>query len=81
MCGQTENTLHFLRHCPLFVQFKATLYRDILRDTNINLLLIPPNDFVKLLLYGDPNLDDEINDKILKNSIKYIDSTGRLTHF
>ena len=78
ICGQTENTLHFFRHCPLFVQFKAILYRDILNYTNINLLSVPPDDFVKLLLYGDPSLGDEVNDKILKSTIKYIANTERL---
>ena len=73
----TEDILHFLRYCPLRVSQKRKLYRDILRDTNVNLLLVPETDFVRLLLYGDSNFTDEINNKLLKHCSDFIEATQR----
>ena len=81
-CGKAaENILHFLRYCPLRLQQKKVLYRDILIETKINLLSVPEVDFVRLLLYGDSKFSDRINEKLLQHCMKFIESTGRFNHF
>ena len=81
-CGEaSESILHFLRFCPLRVSQKRILYRNILLDTKINLLLDPESDFVRLLLYGDPKFNDSINDKLLKHCSAFIEATERFDIF
>ena len=81
-CGEaSESILHFLRFCPLRVSQKRILYRNILLDTNINLLLVPESDFVRLLLYGNPKFNDSINDKLLKHCSTFIEATKRFDIF
>ena len=76
-----ETTLHYLRKCRFFHAYRQVLCRNILFETNINLLLVPENDFVRLLLYGDPSLSEIKNGRILWNVSKFIDETERLAKF
>ena len=67
-CGLVEDTGHFLLYCPLYLNHRD----DMLRSINH---LCQPS--LNILLYGDPNLNDNDNKQIFLSVQKYILNTKR----
>ena len=62
-CGSIENTHHFFFKCP----FYNIVRNDLLHKVS-TLLEVP----LKLLLYGNPNLSNDLNTRIFESVHKYI---------
>ena len=79
-CNQTaEDTRHFLFECPLFTNDRVILAVDVIsiliRENHLELA----ND-IELYLYGNKNLTNASNKKILQSVIKYIKTTNRFSN-
>ena len=77
-CGTAaESTQHFFFHCPIFDTHRDKLLEDInpfIRQLNLN-----PEDFVKLLLYGNDSLAIHENKAILEATLTFINNSGRFS--
>ena len=79
-CGtkQTENTEHFLLHCPSYLQIRRELFGK-LREIVSFPTLISSSYTCILLLYGNNRYQPEVNKKILDLTISYILSSDRFS--
>ena len=71
--NEIEATEHYLLHCPNY-SIQRKILHDNLRLKGISLLPFKAPYLVKLLLFGDINFDDNINNVILTNVITFITS-------
>ena len=72
MCGHTkEDTPHFLLHCPLLHITRATMFRNIQVDTNINLSHRDNSAKLEILLHGT-GLSDGGAEKVASSVFKFI---------
>ena len=76
-----ENTEHFLLLCSSYAIARTNLLQRVSSLSNMNINVLPRKRIVDILLYGDKSLTSDINQLILKESISYIKSTGRLEKF
>ena len=70
-----EDTHHFLMSCPLYTSHRVTLFscvEPILQNHDIT-----ATNFVNILLYGHPSLNDSENKVILNSTLDYITKTKR----
>ena len=78
-CGKgVENTHHFLVTCPFFSTHRDKLFTSV--ETTLHrkdICLMTVNDFVELLLYGHPSLDDSENGSILIATLEFITNSKR----
>ena len=72
---ETEDTEHCFLHC----QNNLSLCTILMNDLNINTVTasLNPNDFLRVILYGDKSFNKETNCKILTASIKFTKDTQR----
>ena len=77
LCGNSsEDTLHFLLTCPLFVSQRSILFSNINAIWN-GFSSLSLDHRLHCLLYGSHGLSDTQNLKILKEAINYMNKTGR----
>ena len=74
-----EDTEHFLLLCRLYQPIRNDLFNNINLLLHININMLPNNDIIKLLLFGDSKLNPEINQKILSNTALFIRSSNRFS--
>ena len=71
-CGNdTETTIHFFLHCPIFHIPKQTLLNNI-RNINKQILSQGEVQLIQMLLYGNPNCNLAVNRLILNALIEYL---------
>ena len=74
-----EDTEHFLLLCPSF----GVQRRDLLAEVSqlvrpfVQIISLSNTVLIKLLLYGDKDLPDNINKNILELTLNFIHKTGR----
>ena len=73
---ETENTEHFFVRCQNNLSARTTLIYEL---NNIHNAIDSLNstDFIRVILYGDKNLDDVTNFKIITATIKFIKTKKR----
>ena len=71
---ETEDTEHYFLCCQNNLSLQANLMSD-LNNVNAAIASLNPNDFFRVILYGDKNFNKETNYKILTASIKFIKDT------
>ena len=71
---EAETTEQFLVHCP-----RHLIHRNALLDRVNNLFseLSSKSDTVRILLYGNEELDDKSQRKIIEATICFLEKTGR----
>ena len=81
-CGlESETTTHFLLKCPYFTTQRSILISKLsstLQETQ-DLTRVDDHTVVNYLLYGNESWSDDINASIIKETIKFIVDSGRLT--
>ena len=71
-CGtETESTLHFLLHCPIYNNDWSSILSTI-RNIDCKLLEITDSSLTQTLLYGNPSFDIITNSLILNATIDFI---------
>ena len=76
-CGlEIESLKHYLLHCS-FYTFKRKVLLDSVRLIAGNILDLPDEKLVNLLIFGDVTYTDEQNSSILRNTITFIKSSER----
>ena len=73
----SETTIHYLLHCPNFVEQRRELFR-VLNPLLNNTRFLDDEHSVRLLLYGDESFESQTNQSILKATIAFIRKTSRL---
>ena len=73
-----EDNEHFLLHCLSFVDARTTLIKNVSTLTNTNFLELPNKKKIKILLYGESSLSNELNKMILIECITFVRKTGRM---
>ena len=73
-----ETTEHYLLRCSNFSTYRSVLFNDL---HSLNLCILPLNasTLSRILLYGDPDIEDDRNRIVLETVIKYILSTSRFS--
>ena len=73
-----EMTEHYLLRCSKFSTYRSVLFNDL---HSLNLCILPLNasTLSRILLYGDPDIEDDRNRIVLETVIKYILSTSRFS--
>ena len=67
-CGlEVETTVHFFLHCHNFIAERETLLSRI-NDVDNNIRNKSDKDLTQILLFGDQNLNEEMNTVILNSS-------------
>ena len=74
-----ESTLHFLTRCPMFNNQRHELLASISPMTNKIHANLHDQTLVQTLLYGNKNLNQLQNQKILEATLSYIRDTGRFS--
>ena len=74
-----ESTLHFLTRCPMFNNQRHELLASISPMTNKIHANLHDQTLVQTLLYGNKNLNQLQNQKILEATLSYIRNTGRFS--
>ena len=73
-----ENTEHCLLHCSNFANLRTVLFDD-LRNIGINYGHLDLSTFSRMLLFGNPNLSDNVNSGKIYAVIKFIESTNHFS--
>jgi len=81
VCGGEEHTKHYLLHCASFRLSRATLIRRISEIINFDILTLPENKIINILIYGDSNFSYLTNTKILTEVTDFISASRRLDTF
>ena len=76
----SETTVHFLLHCPNFVEQRRELFHTLNPLLN-NMRFLDDELLVRLLLYGDDIFEFRSNQSILKATIDFIRRSARLCSF
>ena len=76
MTGIKDNE-HFLLHCPRFSSQRKRLFDLVSSLTGIEVMPLSSKELCRLLLYGRNDLSVTVNRGIIKETIKFIRSTGR----
>ena len=66
VCGIIESMEHFLLHCNAFCLVRSTLVQNVSNNLGYDLLNIPNKKKIEVLLYGDSNLEGELNRKVFR---------------
>ena len=70
-CGfACEDIYHYFFNCPNFHNQRITLLNELQWYNNISL---------ETFMYGDPNLDDNLNNNLCQSIQKYISATNRFS--
>ena len=69
-CGSIENTHHFFFKCPFYNIVRNDLLHEVSTLHDVSL---------KLLLYGNPNLSNDLNTRVFESVHKYILKTKRFS--
>ena len=78
VCGNTEDTNHYLLHCKSFKLSRATLLQKVSDIICVDLSTLPQRRVVSILLYGMEDLDNVKNLNILTLVSNFIEKTKRL---
>ena len=77
-CGhQTESTLHFTLHCPLFMHHRHNLFQNISLELNVNFSHLTATRQLEILLYG-AHISTASGRGVARLFQKYILDTDRL---
>ena len=74
--NQPETVEHYLLFCPSYLLIRSELFEKLSQIISL-LTLISPSYTCNLLLYGNPNLNFNINKKILQLTLWFISSSQR----
>ena len=74
-----EETEHFLLYCPSFnIQQRDLLTGvSVVLQSFVQINTVSNNVLVKILLYGDKSLSNDINKHVLELTSNFIHQTGR----
>ena len=78
VCGIVEDTAHYLIHCRSYFLTRHILFQHINSILNIDFLRLPSKEKVKILLYGNENVDDDLNRRVLNEVALFITKSKRL---
>ena len=73
---EIEDTNHFFLRCLNFSTCRTTLLNE-LNTIEPSLISLNDNEFVEILIFGNPNFSNDINQKILKCTISFLKNTKR----
>ena len=74
--GDIESTSHYLLHCSEYSNERMTLLNKI-RQIDSNILDKRNSEITRILLFGDPSFNDEINTLVLNTTFDFLISTKR----
>ena len=76
--GKLETTKHYLLQCSNYSNNRFILF-DELRNLNVIIFPFNPTQLCRILLYGNPVLDNDINREILNAVVNFIELTSRFS--
>ena len=78
VCGCTEDTEHYLLKCKSYALSRTTMLNNISLITKLDMSTLPRKRVISILLYGNEDLTNVENSKILKEVVKFISLFKRL---
>jgi hypothetical protein len=79
VCDIPETTEHYLLYCRSFRLSRTTLFEKVSEIMNVDFSTLPRITKKKTLLYGESELTDEQNLKILSFTTEFIEQSKRLS--
>ena len=77
-CGVDDETnVHYLLRCPLYLAHRNILLSNVSDILNSNVEILPDIHLTQILLYGSKAYKKIVNQLIIRETIRFIKSTGR----
>ena len=73
---ETKSTAHFFLPCRYYNNIRITLMNE-LNDLDNSITSRQPNELLRIILYGDCKLEDDVNKRILIATIHFIKNSNR----
>ena len=73
---ETESTVHFFPRCRYYNNIRITLMNE-LSDIDNSITSRQPNELLRIILYGDCKLKDDVSKLILIATIQFIKNSNR----
>ena len=79
-CGVGDETnAHYLLRCLLYLPHRNIFLSNVSDILNTNVDILPDIHLTQILLYGSKAYNKIINQLIIRETIRFIKSTGRFT--
>ena len=73
---EIETTAHFFLRCRNYTDVRLTLMKELYRTDN-SITSRQPNEFLRIILYGDYKFKDNVNKQILIATIQFFKNSNR----
>ena len=79
-CGVDDETnVHYLLRCPLYLDHRNILLSNLSDILNCNVEILPNIHLTDILLYGSKVYNKIVDQLVIRETIRFIKSTGRFT--